>query len=74
MQSSFKITEEQVEKIRPFLKNINELIAKSIVEFQLALDDAIIGELEFRDDEYWDTPNSIMLQKIYDEIYQQNAD
>lgn len=43
-------------------------------KFENAFDDAIIGELEFRDDEYWDTPNSIMLQKIYDEIYRQNAD
>jgi hypothetical protein len=74
MQSkAFIITKEQIEKIRPFMPEIDDLM-QNYSKFENAFDDAIIGELEFRDDEYWDTPNSIMLQKIYDEIYRQNAD
>nr|DAQ28248.1 MAG TPA: hypothetical protein [Caudoviricetes sp.] len=74
MQSkAFIITKEQIEKIRSFMPEIDDLM-QNYSKFENALDDAIIGELEFRDDEYWDTPNSIMLQKIYDEIYRQNAD
>ena len=69
MQSTaFRITKEQIEKLRPYLPNIDELVL-DYEEFQTKLDDAIIDEL---DEKYNDTDTSIMLQKIYDEIYDQN--
>lgn len=69
MQSKFKITQEQIEKIKPFLPNIDELLQGSLRDFLRELDDAIIGELG---ENYDDTETSIMLQKIFDEIYDQN--
>ncbi len=70
MQSTaFRITKEQIEKLRPYLPNIDELVL-DYEEFQTKLDDAIIDEL---DANYNDTETSIMLQKIYDEIYDQNS-
>ena len=69
MQSTaFRITKEQIEKLRPYLPNIDELVL-DYEEFQTKLDDAIIDEL---DENYDDTEVSIMLQRIYDEIYKQN--
>lgn len=69
MQSkTFKITDEQIEKLRPYLPDIDELI-KDYSQFETRLDDAIIDEL---DENYDDTEVSIMLQRIYDEIYKQN--
>lgn len=69
MQSTaFRITKEQIEMLRPYLPNIDELVL-DYEEFQTKLDDAIIDEL---DENYNDTDTSIMLQKIYDEIYDQN--
>ena len=69
MQSKFKITQEQKEKLKPFLPNINELLQGTLRDFLRELDDAIIGELGGN---YDDTDTSIMLQKIFDEIYDQN--
>ena len=69
MQSQFKITQDQKEKLKPFLPNIDELLQGSLRDFLRALDDAIIGELG---EDYDDTETSIMLQKIFDEIYDQN--
>ena len=70
MQSAaFRITKEQIEKLRPYLPNIDELVL-DYEEFQTKLDDAIIDEL---DANYNDTETSIMLQRIYDEIYDQNS-
>ena len=69
MQSTaFRITKEQIEKLRPYLPNIDELVL-DYEEFQTKLDDAIIDEL---DENYDDTEVSNMLQRIYDEIYTQN--
>ena len=69
MQSqAFRITKEQIEKLRPYLPNIDELVL-DYEEFQTKLDDAIIDEL---DENYEDTETSVMLQKLYDEIYNQN--
>lgn len=69
MQSKFKITQEQKEKLKPFLPNIDELLQGTLRDFLRELDDAIIGELGGN---YDDTDTSIMLQKIFDEIYDQN--
>lgn len=69
MQSTaFRITKEQIEKLRPYLPNIDALVL-DYEEFQTRLDDAIIDEL---DENYNDTETSILLQRIYDEIYDQN--
>lgn len=59
------ITDEQKEKIRPYLPNVDELITLSLHDFLVELNDAIVMEL---DEDYEDTDASIMLQKIYDEI------
>jgi hypothetical protein len=68
--ASFKITYGQLEKIRPYLPNVDELL-NDIGEFQGELNDAIVFQL---DDDYEDTDVSLMLQIIYDEIYDQNED
>lgn len=60
-----EITEEQVEKLRPYLPNINELRKHNLQEFLCELDDVIVAEL---DEDYEDTDVSIMLQRLYDEI------
>ena len=59
------ITEEQKEKIRPFMPDIDVWVKDTLHNFLSELDDAIVGELG---DDYEDTPNSIMLQDLYDEI------
>ena len=66
--ASFKITQEQIDKIRPYFKNVEEYL-NDISEFQTELNDAIVYEL---DEDYEDTDASIMLQKVYDEVYEQN--
>lgn len=38
---NFIITKEQIETLRPFMPNIDELIQGDIQDFQLALDDAM---------------------------------
>jgi hypothetical protein len=66
--ANFKITYRQLEKIRPYLPNVDELL-QNIGKFQTELNDAIIFQL---DKDYEDTAASIMLQNVYDEIYHQN--
>ncbi len=60
-----EITNEQIEKIRPFMPDIDVLIKGSLHKFLCELDDAIVAEL---DEDYEDTDVSIMLQRLYDEI------
>ena len=67
---NFIITDEQIEKIRPYMENIDEVIKQGFEQFLIELDDAIIGELGL--DDYNSTPTSEMLQKLYDEILNQN--
>ncbi|MDE6441211.1 MAG: hypothetical protein K2L12_00475 [Clostridia bacterium] len=67
-KAKFKITYEQLEKIRPYIENLDELL-NNYSEFQTELNDAIVMEL---DEDYEDTDLSTMLQNIYDEIYLQN--
>lgn len=71
MQSTFKITEEQIEKIRPFMENLENYLKGSLGDFLSELNLVICCELDIN---YEDTPNSIMLQKVYDDIYNQNED
>ncbi|MDY5440043.1 MAG: hypothetical protein SPG06_04650 [Eubacteriales bacterium] len=65
---NFIITKEQIETLRPFMPNIDELIQGDIQDFQLALDDAMLDTL--KDEEATDL--TIKLERIYDEIYDAN--
>ena len=69
-EATFKITPKQLEKIRPYLENIDELL-QDYELFQEELDDAIVYYLDSNNG-YEHTPTSIMLEEIYDEIYYQN--
>ena len=61
MQSkAFKITEEQIEKLRPYLPDIDELI-QDYSRFEIRLDDAIIDEL----DENYELKLQRILQAFY---------
>lgn len=69
MQSKFKITEEQKIQLKKFVPDIEEYLQKNLSELLHELNLAMSGEL---DENYEDTPNSIFLQKIYDELIEQN--
>ncbi len=66
---NFIITKEQIEQIRPFMENVEEKIKLGFEPFLIELDDIIIGELG---DDYETTETSAKLQKIYDDILDQN--
>ena len=62
---------EQVEVLKLYIENIDDLIAKGDVQVVLdAIDDVIVNNILENGDE----PNDegIKLQKIYDEIFNQN--
>ena len=62
---------EQIEVLRLHIENIDDLIAKGDVQVVLdAIDDVIVNNILENGDE----PNDegIKLQKIYDEIFNQN--
>lgn len=67
-EAGFKITQEQLNKIRPYFSDVDDYL-NNISEFQNELNDAIVFALA---DDYEDTDVSIMLQEVYDEIYEQN--
>ena len=69
MQSKFKITEEQKIQLKKFVPDIEEYLQKNLLELLHELNLVMSGEL---DENYEDTPNSIFLQKIYDELIEQN--
>ena len=68
---TFIITKEQIEQLRPYMPNIDELVLMKIIAFQEELNDAIVYYLD-SDNGYEETPTSMFLQDIYDEIYNQN--
>jgi hypothetical protein len=70
-QNLIKITEEQLKKIRPYMPNVDNMLNFSLHDFLSNLDDAIFDQLDKKND-YEDTETSIMLQNVYDEIYDQN--
>ena len=62
---------EQIEVLKLYIENIDDLIAKGDVQVVLdAIDDVIVNNILENGDE----PNDegIKLQKIYDEIFDQN--
>lgn len=65
----FNITKEQIEKVSPYIDNVEELVEKGLKEFLIELNDAIVGEL---DTNYRPTETSSMLQEVYDEVYNKN--
>lgn len=70
MQSNFKITQKQKDQLKPFIPNIDEYESKkTLVALLHELNLVISGEL---DENYEDTENSLKLQKIYDELLNQN--
>ncbi len=67
--NEFLITDEQVEQLKPFMPNIEEIIKLGLGEFLTELNYLIIDAL---DKDYNSTPASDKLEKLYDDIYYQN--
>ena len=66
------VTEEQIKKLKPYIENIEELIAADDVQEVLdAIDDVIIENILSHEDNEPDA-EGIKLQLIYDQIYNQN--
>ena len=65
----FIITKDQVEQIRPYMENIDEIVKLGYYKFMSELDDAIIMELGYN---YEDTDASEELQRLYNQIHKQN--
>lgn len=63
------ITDKQMEYLVRYMPNLKELLQGDLNDFLIELDDIIIGELG---DDYETTEISAKLQKIYDEILDQN--
>lgn len=67
-----KITEKQIEVLRPLLPNLQELMEKPTdEELLLAIDDLIIDELD--DAQQNLSAKGIQLQKLYDAIFAANT-
>jgi len=65
------IKEEQVKKLKPYIENIDELIKGDDVQAVLdAIDDVIVDNILGNNDE--PDEEGIALQKIYDEVFNQN--
>ncbi len=62
---------EQIELLKPYIDNIEDLIKSDDVQSVLdAIDDVIVNNILANNDEPDD--EGIKLQKIYDEIFNQN--
>ena len=62
---------EQMEVLKPYIKNIEELVESDDVQAVLdAIDDVIVDNILANNDEPDD--EGIKLQKIYDEIFNEN--
>ena len=62
---------EQIEMLKPYIENIEELVESDDVQAVLdAIDDVIVGNILANNDEPDD--EGIKLQKIYDEIFNEN--
>ncbi|MEG1528736.1 MAG: hypothetical protein RR405_00145 [Clostridia bacterium] len=64
MKRSFKITNEQIEELRPYMENIDELADGGLEDFMHELNNVVI--YYFKDDE--PTKLAYKLERIYDEI------
>lgn len=62
---------EQIEVLKPYIENIEELVESDDVQAVLdAIDDVIVDNILANNDELDD--EGIKLQKIYDEIFDEN--
>lgn len=62
---------EQIEVLKPYIENIEELVESDDVQAVLdAIDDVIVDNILVNNDEPDD--EGIKLQKIYDEIFNEN--
>lgn len=65
------VTKDQVEELRPYIDNVDDIIENGAVEHLLELlDDIIVDNILGNEDEPDEV--GIRLQKIYDEISAQN--
>ena len=65
------IKDEQIEILKPYIENIDKLVqGGSVQEILGAIDDVIVDNILGNDDE--PDEEGIKLQKVYDEIYDQN--
>jgi hypothetical protein len=65
------IKDEQIEKLKPYIENITELVQSDDIQEMLdTIDDIIIDHILGNNDEPDD--EAIELQKLYDEINNQN--
>lgn len=67
--SKIIITNQQIEALRPYLSNIDELVDGELNDLEEAIKDEILDAL---DEEWADTKDSIILQRLFDEIFYQN--
>lgn len=65
------VKDEQIEKLKPHIENIEDLIAEGDVQVVLdAIDDVIVDNILGNNDE--PDEEGINLQRIYDQIFYQN--
>lgn len=65
------IKDEQIEILKPYIENIDELVqGGSVQEVLDAIDEVIVDNILGNDDE--PDEEGVKLQKVYDEIYNQN--
>ena len=65
------IKDAQIEILKPYIENIDKLVqGGSVQEILDAIDDVIVDNILGNDDE--PDEEGIKLQKVYDEIYDQN--
>lgn len=65
------VTGEQIEILTPYIENLDELLAGDDVQALLdAIDDVIVNNILGNNEE--PDKEGILLQRIYDQIYNQN--
>lgn len=64
------ITDEQINELKPYIENLDELIADDVEALLEAVDDVIVDNILGNNDEPDD--EGIKLQLIYDQICNQN--
>lgn len=69
----FNITKEQIEMLKPHLKDLDKLLQGSLDDFLDALDSAMLDSMD-GDDFSIETETSILLAKLYDQILAQNEE
>lgn len=69
-----KITDKQIKELRKYLPNIDEIVAADdLYELEIQID-GLIADIGFTEDQEWLNPTGKKLQKLYDEIFEQNQE